>query len=66
MKGNILFKIVLNLFVLFNCSKFIAQTNTEIFLLDIEFKNAKIEIYNVEKISANDGYNNHLHRWANN
>ena len=58
MKGNILFKIVLNLFVLFNCSKFIAQTNTEIFLLDIEFKNAKIEIYNVEKISINDGYNN--------
>jgi hypothetical protein len=58
MKGNILFKIVLNLFVLFNCSKFIAQTNTEIFLLDIEFKNAKIEIYNVEKISTNDGYNN--------
>ena len=57
MKGNILFKIVLNLFVLFNCSKFIAQTNTEIFLLDIEFKNAKIEIYNVEKISTNDGYN---------
>ena len=58
MKGNILFKIVLNLFVLFNCSKFIAQTNTEIFLLDIELKNAKIEIYNVEKISTNDGYNN--------
>jgi len=58
MKGNILFKIVLNLFVLFNCSKFIAQTNTEIFLLDIEFKNAKIEICNVKKISTNYGYNN--------
>ncbi|MCH1547462.1 MAG: hypothetical protein L7S44_02755, partial [Flavobacteriaceae bacterium] len=44
--------------VLFNCSKVIAQSNTEIFLLDIKFKQAKIEIYNVEKISTNKGYNN--------
>ena len=58
MKGNILYKIALNLFLLFNCTKFIAQTNTEIFLLDIKFKHAKIEIYNVEKISTNEGYNN--------
>ena len=58
MKGNILFKIVLNLIVLFNCTKFIAQTNTEIFLLDIKFKQDKIEIHNVKKISTNKGYNN--------
>ena len=58
MKGNILFKLLLNLIVLFNCTKVIAQSNTEIFLLDIKFKQAKIEIYNVEKISTNKGYNN--------
>ena len=58
MKGNILFKLLLNLIVLFNCTNVIAQSNTEIFLLDIKFKQAKIEIYNVEKISTNKGYNN--------
>ena len=58
MKENILFKLLLNLIVLFNCTKVIAQSNTEIFLLDIKFKQAKIEIYNVEKISTNKGYNN--------
>ena len=58
MKGNILFKIVLNLIVLFNCTKFFAQSDTEIFLLDIKFKQDKIEISNVKKISNNKGYNN--------
>ena len=58
MKGNILFKLVLNLIVLFNCTNIIAQTNTEIFLLDIKFKKDKIEIFNVKKISTNKGYNN--------
>ena len=58
MKGNILFKLVLNLIVLFNCTNIIAQSNTEIFLLDIKFKKDKIEIYNVKKISTNKGYNN--------
>ena len=58
MKGNILFKLVLNLFVLFNCTKFIAQSDSEIFLLDIKFKQDKIEISNVKKISNNKGYNN--------
>ena len=58
MKGNILFKIVLNLIVLFNCTKFFAQSHTEIFLLDIKFKQDKIEISNVKKISNNKGYNN--------
>ena len=58
MKGNILFKIVLNLIVLFNCTKFIAQSDSEIFLLDIKFKQDKIEISNVKKISNNKGYNN--------
>ena len=58
MKGNILFKLVLNLIVLFNCTKFIAQSDSEIFLLDIKFKQAKIEIFNVKKISNNKGYNN--------
>ena len=58
MKGNILFKLVLNLFVLFNCTKFIAQSDSEIFLLDIKFKQDKIEIFNVKKISNNKGYNN--------
>ena len=58
MKGNILFKIVLNLIVLFNCTKFFAQSDTEIFLLDIIFKQDKIEISNVKKISNNKGYNN--------
>ena len=58
MKGNILFKLVLNLIVLFNCTNIIAQSNTEIFLLDIKFKQDKIEIYNVKKISTNKGYNN--------
>jgi len=58
MKGNILFKLLLNLIVLFNYTKVIAQTNTEIFLLDIKFEQAKIEIYNIEKISTNKGYNN--------
>jgi len=58
MKGNILFKLVLNLIVLFNCTKFIAQSDSEIFLLDIKFKQDKIEIYNVKKISNNKGYNN--------
>jgi hypothetical protein len=58
MKGNILFKIVLNLIVLFNCTKLIAQSDSEIFLLDIKFKQDKIEISNVKKISNNKGYNN--------
>ena len=58
MKGNILFKLVLNLIVLFNCTKFIAQSDSEIFLLDIKFKQDKIEISNVKKISNNKGYNN--------
>lgn len=58
MKGNILFKLVLNLIVLFNCTNIISQSNTEIFLLDIKFKLDKIEIYNVKKISNNKGYNN--------
>ncbi|RZO97098.1 MAG: hypothetical protein EVA45_05955 [Flavobacteriales bacterium] len=58
MKGNILFKIILNLIVLFNCTKFIAQSDSEIFLLDIKFKQDKIEIFNVKKISNNKGYNN--------
>lgn len=58
MKGNILFKLVLNLIVLFNCTNIIAQSNTEIFLLDIKFKKDKIEIFNVKKISTNKGYNN--------
>ena len=58
MKGNILFKLLLNLFVLFNCTKFIAQSDSEIFLLDIKFKQDKIEISNVKKISNNKGYNN--------
>ena len=58
MKGNILFKIILNLIVLFNCTKFIAQSDSEIFLLDIKFKQDKIEISNVKKISNNKGYNN--------
>lgn len=58
MKGNILFKLVLNLIVLFNCTNIIAQSNTEIFLLDIKFKQDKIEISNVKKISNNKGYNN--------
>ena len=58
MKGNILFKLVLNLIVLFNCTKFIAQSDSEIFLLDIKFKQDKIEIFNVKKISNNKGYNN--------
>jgi len=58
MKGNILFKLLLNLIVLFNCTKFIAQSDSEIFLLDIKFKQDKIEISNVKKISNNKGYNN--------
>ena len=58
MKGNILFKLVLNLIILFNCTKFIAQSDSEIFLLDIKFKQDKIEIHNVKKISTNKGYNN--------
>ena len=58
MKGNILFKLVLNLIVLFNCTNIIAQSNTEIFLLDIKFKKDKIEVFNVKKISTNKGYNN--------
>jgi hypothetical protein len=58
MKGNILFKLVLNLIVLFNCTKLIAQSDSEIFLLDIKFKQDKIEISNVKKISNNKGYNN--------
>ncbi len=58
MKGNILFKLVLNLILLFNCTKFIAQSDSEIFLLDIKFKQDKIEISNVKKISNNKGYNN--------
>ena len=58
MKGNILFKLVLNLIVLFNCTNIISQSNTEIFLLDIKFKLDKIEIYNIKKISNNKGYNN--------
>jgi hypothetical protein len=58
MKGNILFKLVLNLIILFNCTKFIAQSDSEIFLLDIKFKQDKIEIHNVKKISSNKGYNN--------
>ena len=58
MKGNILFKLVLNLIVLFNCANIIAQSDTEIFLLDIKFKQDKIEVYNVKKISTNKGYNN--------
>ena len=58
MKGNILFKLVLNLIVLFNYTNIISQSNTEIFLLDIKFKLDKIEIYNVKKISNNKGYNN--------
>ena len=58
MKGNILFKLVLNLIVLFNCTNIISQSNTEIFLLDIKFKQDKIEISNVKKISNNKGYNN--------
>ena len=58
MKGNILFKLVLNLIILFNCTNIISQSNTEIFLLDIKFKLDKIEIYNVKKISNNKGYNN--------
>lgn len=58
MKGNILFKLVLNLIVLFNCTNIIAQSNTEIFLLDVKFKKDKIEIFNVKKISTNKGYNN--------
>ena len=58
MKGNILFKLLLNLIVLFNCTKFIAQSDSEIFLLDIKFKQDKIEIHNVKKISTNKGYNN--------
>ena len=58
MKGNILFKLVLNLIVLFNYTNIISQSNTEIFLLDIKFKLDKIEIYNLKKISNNKGYNN--------
>jgi hypothetical protein len=58
MKGNILFKLVLNLIVLFNYTNIISQSNTEIFLLDIKFKLDEIEIYNVKKISNNKGYNN--------
>lgn len=58
MKGNILFKLVLNLIVLFNCTNIIAQSNTEIFLLDIKFIKDKIEVFNVKKISTNKGYNN--------
>ena len=58
MKGNILFKLVLNLIVLFNCTNIISQSNTEIFLLDIKYKLDKIEIYNIKKISNNKGYNN--------
>jgi hypothetical protein len=58
MKGNILFKLVLNLIVLINCTKLIAQSDSEIFLLDIKFKQDKIEISNVKKISNNKGYNN--------
>lgn len=58
MKGNILFKLVLNLIVLFNCTNIIAQSNTEIFLLDIKFIKDEIEIFNVKKISTNKGYNN--------
>jgi len=58
MKGNILFKLLLNLIVLFNCTKFIAQSDSEIFLLYIKFKQDKIEISNVKKISNNKGYNN--------
>ena len=58
MKGNILFKLVLNLIVLFNCANIIAQSDSEIFLLDIKFKQDKIEVYNVKKISTNKGYNN--------
>jgi hypothetical protein len=49
MKGNILFKLVLNLIVLINCTKLIAQSDSEIFLLDIKFKQDKIEISNVKK-----------------
>ena len=58
MKGNILFKLVLNLILLFNCTNIIAQSNTEIFLLDIKFIKDKIEVFNVKKISTNKGYNN--------
>ena len=52
------FSILSNLIVLFNYTKFIAQSDSEIFLLDIKFKQDKIEISNVKKISNNKGYNN--------
>lgn len=46
--------IILCLLPLFNFS----QTNTEVFLFDLETKNAKLEINNPKNLSNNEGYDN--------
>lgn len=51
-------KIIKILFGLFFTASLFSQSNTEIFLYDIETKNSKIEVSNPKNISNNEGYDN--------
>lgn len=47
-------------------TNFFAQSNTEVFLLDMVKKNDKIELINLKNISNNDGYDNQPSFYDNN
>ena len=58
MKVNILFKVKLILILFLMYVQNYAQSNSEIYLLDINIIEKEIEIFNVKKISKKIGYNN--------